>query len=245
MQAYARTDIGQVRAVNQDVCFCSTSPVGPLPNLFIVADGMGGHQAGDYASRYAIETFVDYVKAGAPGNLVRVVDAAVKTANLKVYRKSKEEERLAGMGTTMVAAFVEGTQLYAANVGDSRLYLIGSEINQVTEDHSYVAAMVRAGEISAEEARFHPEKNVITRAVGVAPSVKADFFEVDLAPGDKILMCSDGLSNMLSDERMFEIISRHDPHEAADLLIEEANANGGLDNITALIIEPGVKEADQ
>ena len=169
MRAYAGTDIGCVRTMNQDGYFCSMTPIGPFPNLFIVADGMGGHQAGDYASRYAIETFLAYISHTETTNLIRVMDEGIAMANQKVLEKSFENEELAGMGTTMVVAFSEDRQLYVANVGDSRLYLIGHEINQVTEDHSYVAAMMRAGELTKEQARNHPEKNVITRAVGGAP----------------------------------------------------------------------------
>jgi len=131
-----------------------------------------------------------------------------------------------------------------ANVGDSRLYLAGEQMSQVTEDHSYVAAMVRAGELTPEEARNHPDKNVITRALGVSSQVRADFFEVDLAPGDKVLLCSDGLSNMVEDDRMFNILSDNDPEKAVDVLIEEARGTGGLDNITALLIVPEVEEKE-
>ena len=232
MQAYAGTDIGCVRTMNQDGYFCSTSPIGPFPNLFIVADGMGGHQAGDYASRYAIETFLDYIRHTAE-------------ANRKVLEKSFENEELAGMGTTMVVAFEEDGQLYVANVGDSRLYLIGHEINQVTEDHSYVAAMMRAGELTEEQARNHPEKNVITRAIGVAWEVKADFFEVDLKPGDKVMMCSDGLSNMVEDQRLYDVISSNSVEDSVRILIDEAKKNGGYDNITVIVIEPRIEEVNE
>ena len=237
MQAYAGTDIGCVRTMNQDGYFCSTTPIGPFPNLFIVADGMGGHQAGDYASRYAIETFLDYIRHTENRNLIRVMDEGIAEANRKVLEKSFENEELAGMGTTMVVAFAEDGQLYVANVGDSRLYLIGHEINQVTEDHSYVAAMMRAGELTEEQARNHPEKNVITRAIGVAWEVKADFFEVDLKPGDKVMMCSDGLSNMVEDQRLYDVISSNSVEDSVRILIDEAKENGGYDNITVIVIE--------
>ena len=170
MQAFAKTDIGCVRKVNQDVCYVSTDPVGPFPNLFIVADGMGGHKAGDYAARFAISTFLEFASGTEDRNLIHVVNEGIREANQRVLDKAQEDpERFGGMGTTLVAAFIEGRQLYVANVGDSRLYLVSQEeINQVTEDHSYVAAMVRAHEITPEEARNHPRKNVITRAVGAS-----------------------------------------------------------------------------
>ena len=245
MRAYAGTDIGCVRTMNQDGYFCSMTPIGPFPNLFIVADGMGGHQAGDYASRYAIETFLAYISHTETTNLIRGMDEGIAMANQKVLEKSFENEELAGMGTTMVVAFSEDRQLYVANVGDSRLYLIGHEINQVTEDHSYVAAMMRAGELTKEQARNHPEKNVITRAVGVSQDVKADFFEVDLKPGDKVLMCSDGLSNMIEDDRLFDVINANNVEDSVKILIDEAKKNGGYDNITAIVIEPQIEEVNE
>ena len=216
MQAYAGTDIGCVRTMNQDGYFCSTTPIGPFPNLFIVADGMGGHQAGDYASRYAIETFLDYIRHTENRNLIRVMDEGIAEANRKVLEKSFENEELAGMGTTMVVAFAEDGQLYVANVGDSRLYLIGHEI-----------------------------KNVITRAIGVAWEVKADFFEVDLKPGDKVMMCSDGLSNMVEDQRLYDVISSNSVEDSVRILIDEAKENGGYDNITVIVIEPRIEEVNE
>ena len=245
MQAYAGTDIGCVRSMNQDSYYCSTTPVGPFPNLFIVADGMGGHQAGDYASRYAIETFLEYTSHAEGESLIRIMDEGISEANRRVLEQSMAHEELNGMGTTMVVAYIDQSQLYVANVGDSRLYLIGEEINQVTEDHSYVAAMMRAGELTREEARNHPEKNVITRAVGVARDVKADFFEVDLKPGDRILMCSDGLSNMIEDDTLYDMLTFCDMEESVGVLIDEAKKNGGYDNITVIVIEPQVEEVSE
>ena len=245
MQAYAKTDIGCVRSMNQDGYFCSLTPVGPFPNLFIVADGMGGHQAGDYASRYAIETFLDFIKHTESASLIRIMDEGISEANRKVLEQSFQHEELSGMGTTFVVAYIENQQLYVANVGDSRLYLIGREINQVTDDHSYVAAMMRAGELTKEEARNHPDKNVITRAIGVAWDVKADFFEVDLRPEDRILMCSDGLSNMVDDDTLYDLLTAYKIEDTVDILIEEAKKNGGYDNITAIVIEPDIEEVSE
>ena len=242
MQAFARTDIGCVRKVNQDTFYCSTGPVGPLPNLFIVADGMGGHNAGDYASKYTIETFLDEVYQTQESNLIQIVNDALQTANRRVLEKSLTDPALSKMGTTLVVAVIDGQTLYVANVGDSRLYLISSEINQVTEDHSYVADLLRAHELTEEEARNHPRKNIITRAIGVTADVKADFFEVDLEKGDRILMCSDGLSNMIEDPQLYEIVRNNDLQTATDILIETARENGGLDNITAVVISPEEEE---
>ena len=244
MRVFGRSDIGSVRKMNQDYMYFSKAPVGQLPNLFIVADGMGGHKAGDYASRMSVENFVDYIQQAPPDAPIRIVDDGIHYANELVMEKSQQYSELNGMGTTFVAAFIVDKTLYVANVGDSRLYLIDSEINQVTEDHSYVGAMGRAGEITAEEAKHHPDKNIITRAIGASWDIRVDFFEVDLEPGDKILMCSDGLSNMVDDEKLLDIISNTEIEAAVEALINEAKANGGLDNITAIVIDPFDEEVN-
>lgn len=242
MQANAKTDIGRVRSMNQDAYFCSVDPVGSLPNLFIVADGMGGHKAGDYASTNSIDCFVNFVRNTKETRPIQIIDQGIVAVNKAIFSKSLEDSQYEGMGTTFVAACIIDRQLFAANVGDSRLYLIGNEASQVTEDHSYVAEMVKAGEITKEEARTHPKKNIITRAIGVSGDVSADFFEVDLQPGDKILMCSDGLTNMLTDDEIYRIIKETPVEDAPSVLIEKANSNGGTDNVTALVIEPCVEE---
>jgi protein phosphatase len=242
MQAYARTDIGCVRKMNQDVYFYTTQPIGPLPNLFIVADGMGGHRAGDFAARYAIDVCVESIKNCSHASPIKALDEAVKLANSMVFEKSETNAEYQGMGTTMVLCFIESGQLYVANVGDSRLYLLGDGFSQVTEDHSYVAAMVRAGEITEEEARFHPDKNMITRAIGVCDTVRIDYFEVDLKSGDRILLCSDGLTNMVSDQEIGEILDQESPQQAVDDLVERAIDYGGADNITAIVVVPGEEE---
>ena len=245
MRAYAATDVGRVRKVNQDYIFCSMRPVGKLPNLFIVADGMGGHKAGDLASRYTVETLIENIKNSHSDNPITIINDAIVNANTRLLEKAEESEDYTGMGTTLVVCTIIGESMYVANVGDSRLYLIGHEINQVTEDHSYVAAMMRAGELTEEQARNHPEKNVITRAIGVAWEVKADFFEVDLKPGDKVMMCSDGLSNMIEDQRLYDVISSNSVEDSVRILIDEAKENGGYDNITVIVIEPRIEEVNE
>ena len=238
MRVVGKTDVGSVRRTNQDFIFYSLTPVGGFPNLFIVADGMGGHKAGDFASRYAVETFLDYVKHSKPDALIRVADNGIKYANKKIIEKARSDEDLKGMGTTMVIAYIEDNQLFVGNVGDSRLYLLDSQMNQVTEDHSFVATLMRAGELTPEQARRHPDKNIITRAIGASEDVKVDFFEVDLERGDKILMCSDGLSNMVEDDVLYDILKNTYIGDVADELIEEAKNNGGQDNISVIVIDP-------
>lgn len=220
--------------------------VGPLPNLLIVADGMGGHQAGDMASRYAAEVIVSHIKRSRERNPIRVLRSAIETANERVLEKAAEDEELSGMGTTVVAATVVENYLYVANVGDSRLYLIRDHIRQITRDHSLVGEMVRAGELSPEQARNHPNKNIITRAVGAGQKLEIDFFDEDLRKGDILLLCSDGLSNMVEDEEIEKIIKsgRELPKIAMDL-IERANRNGGKDNIAVVLAQPLTGEVEQ
>lgn len=238
MKVYGKSDIGRVRTMNQDYMFYSTKPVGILPNLFIVADGMGGHKAGDYASRLSVEKFVEYVRGAGTEVPIRVVDDAIHYVNELVINEAEKNPDYHGMGTTFVAAFIKDKTLFVANIGDSRLYLIDDGITQVTEDHSYVGAMVRAGELTKEEAMHHPDKNIITRAIGAAREPKVDFFEVDLEKGDRILLCSDGLTNMVDDDDILDIIVSEYIGDVVDILIDEAKANGGTDNITAIVIEP-------
>lgn len=239
MKAYAKTDIGAKRQTNQDYIFCSMQPVGSLPNLFIVADGMGGHKAGDLASRYTVEKFLDSVKGSEAENPISIIDEAVRYANLALMDKAKESIDYEGMGTTLVVATFIDKSLYIANVGDSRLYIVNNEIQQITRDHSLVEEMINLGEIDRRNARTHEKKNIITRAIGVDSEVVADFFEVEYSKGDIILMCSDGLSNMIEDEDMKMIINEgNDVSEIANKLIEVANNNGGKDNISVVLVEP-------
>ena len=238
MRVFGKTDVGLVRKVNQDFIYFSQVPVGGFPNLFIVADGMGGHNAGDFASRYAVESFLEYVRASKQEALIRIVDEGIKYANKKIIKKALEDPSLRGMGTTMVVAYIEDDQLFVANVGDSRLYLMDDSVHKVTEDHSFVATLVRAGELTPEQARNHPDKNIITRAVGASEDIKVDFFEVDLERGDRILMCSDGLSNMVEDDMLYDIIRNTYICDVVDELIDEAKNNGGSDNIAVIVIDP-------
>lgn len=239
IQAYALTDVGLCRSMNQDCVFCTTKEIGRLPNLFIVADGMGGHKAGDMASRFSVETFVEYVRNATNDNPVSVISDAIKYTNAKLLELATTSEDYAGMGTTFVVATIINKSVYIANVGDSRLYILGEEFNQVTRDHSYVEELVSMGSIDRESARNHERKNFITRALGGSSDVIADFFEVELAGNEKILMCSDGLTNMIVDNEIASILSDSaDIIYRAEKLIETANNYGGKDNISLVIIEP-------
>lgn len=238
LKAFAVTDVGMIRQLNQDYVYTSEQPVGNLPNLFLVADGMGGHNAGDFASKYTVETIVEMAAASAKTRAEMIFRDAITTANERVRLKACEDEALAGMGTTVVAACVKERVLEVSNVGDSRLYVIGDQIRQITQDHSLVEEMVRIGSLNKEEARNHPQKNIITRAVGAASTIEVDHFTVELVAGSTVLMCSDGLTNMLEDEEILSVLRQERTIEdRACALVKAANENGGRDNIAVVLIE--------
>ncbi len=239
IKTFSMTDTGRKRKVNQDYVFTSESPVGNLPNLFIVADGMGGHAAGDYASRFTTETVVSDIRDSHETNPIRLIRHAYEVANAAIIEEAHRLPDHEGMGTTLVVATIIGDCLYVANVGDSRLYVIDDRISQITRDHSLVEEMVRAGEIEMSAARNHPMKNKITRAVGGDHEIRVDFFDMQLKEGDMVLMCTDGLTNMVEDEDIRLIVkSSSDVVGAVQGLADKANANGGLDNIGIVLIEP-------
>mgnify|MGYP000633335273 FL=1 len=240
MKFYAITDIGRKRELNEDYIYTSGQPIGALPNLFIVADGMGGHKAGDYASMHTVDRFVEVIRElGEEHGVQDAINEAVTAANAYIYQRSRENSNLSGMGTTLVLASCIGNEAIVANIGDSRLYLVNDAMTQITRDHSLVEEMVTLGGIDREMARNHPDKNIITRAVGVKEKVAADFFEVDLTKGDKLLLCSDGLTNMLRDEEIYQIIQENkELEQAAKALVDAANENGGRDNIAVVLVEP-------
>lgn len=239
LKTFSVTDIGRKRRINQDFVYSSEQPVGNLPNLFVVADGMGGHNAGDYASRITVETIVERAADSAETDPIRILDDAIQYANARIRRLAESSSLLEGMGTTVVAAVCGERRLCVANVGDSRLYIVNrGGIRQITRDHSWVEEMVRRGGIAREDARNHPDKNIITRAVGAEDTVKADFFTIQLEAGDCVLMCTDGLTNMLEDEEIRMILDgARDIVEGAEELVKTANKNGGKDNISVILIE--------
>lgn len=238
LKTYSMTDIGRRRKLNQDTVYSCEHPLGNLNNLFIVADGMGGHKAGDYASAYTVKAIEREVEVCEDKSPIKILREAITVANMEIYEKASTEPDFAGMGTTVVAATIIDDILYVANVGDSRLYLIDKGITQVTKDHSLVAELVRKGSLDESQAKLHPDKNIITRAIGAAPSVEIDFFEVELSAGDIILMCTDGLTNMVDDDEILRIVRCGvDVPEMAENLIKMANHNGGKDNIGVVIIE--------
>lgn len=240
LKAWGMKDVGRCRDMNQDYIFVSEEPIGNLPNLFLVADGMGGHRAGDLASEYTVSKVREAAEKSMRKIPLQILKGAFEYANQKLLEKARESTAYTGMGTTLVAAVIDGDTAYVVNVGDSRLYKIGEEIEQITQDHSLVEEMVRMGEISEEEARNHPEKNIITRAIGVSETVEPDYFDTKLLKGECLLLCSDGLSNMVEDSQIKDILDRRrDLQSGAEELIRAANENGGKDNIAVVLIEQG------
>ena len=245
MKTFSKTDIGMVREVNQDYVFTTETSIGNLPNLLVVADGMGGHRAGEYASRLAVEVLKQELSEGLQGGPEATMKSAITCANESVLEAARQDAKLSGMGTTLVVATVIDKTLCFANVGDSRLYLLNDDIKQLSKDHSLVQEMVRLGGINQEEAKYHPDKNIITRAIGAKEEVEIDFYEYRLKKGDIILMCTDGLSNMVEDEEILHIVkSSRDVVEAVEQLIERAKENGGNDNIGVIVAEPFADEVN-
>lgn len=238
MKTFSKTDIGMVREVNQDYVYVSDLPVGKLPNLFIVADGMGGHKAGEFASRFTVEVVKDELAKSTEEGPEAMIRQAITSANQRLLETAKQDSKLEGMGTTLVVATVIERTLYFANVGDSRLYLLNNDIKQVSKDHSLVQEMVRLGGIKQEDAKNHPDKNIITRAIGAKEQVEVDFYEYRLKKGDIVLMCTDGLSNMVEDTEILYIVKgSRDIVEAVEGLINKANGNGGKDNIGIVAVD--------
>jgi protein phosphatase len=233
----ARTDVGLVRQGNED-SYLVDSP------LFAIADGMGGHAAGDVASATAVEIIKDHrseIRADDPSTLVETV----RDANRAIWDKSENDPTVRGMGTTCTIILVDGSTAQVAHVGDSRAYLLhAGELKQITDDHTLVGRMVREGKLKPEEAERHPQRSMITRALGVDEDVEVDQFSLPLAEGDRFIICSDGLSGMLSETQIAEVLGNEpDPQAAADKLVERANEAGGEDNITVIVVDVGVDEA--
>ncbi len=226
--AAAATDIGQVREGNED-SFLNDEP------LFAVADGMGGHRGGEVASKLALETLEVLFRHGRGGTLAE----QVKQANRAVFERSMLDRTVAGMGTTLTAALVEGSSVRLAHVGDSRAYLFREgEMRQLTEDHTLVRRMVVEGEITEEEANVHPHRSVLTRALGVDVDVAVDEGVIDVTGGDRLLLCTDGLTAMLTETQIREILSAAAaPDDAAKRLVRAANRAGGVDNITVVVLD--------
>lgn len=239
MKAIALTNVGNKRSMNQDFYYCSDEPVGILPNLYIVADGMGGHNAGDFASRFSVERFVNLIRESKERTPISAIEAALKTTNEELIAKAKTQREYEGMGTTFVmATLLSDGYLLIANIGDSRLYIVNDRIQQITEDHSLVGEMVRNGELKKDEARFHPQKNVVLRALSTRTVVSPDFYKIRVNRGDYVLLCSDGLWEMVEEGELLKLVSEYeDVSDIAEKMVFMANENGGKDNITIILMK--------
>lgn len=226
-----KSDVGRVREGNEDSLLIQYP-------LFAVADGMGGHVAGDIASQTAIETITDGVAETQPAEPA-ALESLIKAANSAIWEKAQGDSALHGMGTTCTVVLVDDSQIHIGHVGDSRAYLFrDGELNQLTEDHTLVGRMVKEGRLEPEEAERHPQRNIITRTLGIDPEVQVDTTSVEIGEGDRILICSDGLTSMLDAGTITSALTDEtDPQAAVDRLVEETNAAGGEDNVTVVIVE--------
>lgn len=226
----ACSEVGNVREHNED-SFLVQSP------LFVVADGMGGHEAGEVASAIAVETMAAHAPDGPDAEALA---QAVRLSNDAVLRGAEDGTGKPGMGTTLTAALVFGDEVVIAQVGDSRAYLLhAGSLQRITRDHSLVADLVEQGRITEEEARYHPQRSVITRALGSDPNMEPDTYRLRVEDGDLLMLCSDGLSSMVEDAAIEAVmLEHHDPQECCDALVAEALAAGGLDNVTVVVVDP-------
>ncbi len=244
MRVYCETNKGLMRENNEDNFIVEESD---RFNLYAVADGMGGHKAGEVASSIAIDTVRKYFKKSCGKKDFRApsfIIESIEVANSKIRDEALSKEECSGMGTTITMAVVDLTLniAYIGNVGDSRAYVIkNNKIMQITEDHTYVNELLKDGKITSEEAKHHPKRNVITRAVGSEEYVQADIFEIELFGNDVILLCTDGLTTHLTDENILDIIKEYGCSESVQRLIKLANDNGGTDNITIIIVDNTIR----
>lgn len=243
MNSWAITDKGIVRRQNQDAYFAYSNDEKQFA-LLIVCDGMGGAKAGNVASELATETFMNTVESGysdgcSHDEIVTLLKEALRSANDAVYEKSLTSDDFSGMGTTLVAALLTKDDAIVLNVGDSRAYsILGKEITQITKDHSFVEDLIDRGDISREEAQHHPNKNLITRALGTSPEIACDIFHVEIHDGDYLLLCTDGLTNLLEDyEILYEINNSQNIEECCEKLLQITIARGAPDNVTIVLFQ--------
>ena len=236
MLVHVMSDIGLVRATNEDSYVCEP------PHLFVVADGMGGHVAGEIASKLAVTTISRYIEENDELQGEELLKQAIVQANTSIYQLSLSKEEFTGMGTTVTAVYIEDNKAYWGHVGDSRIYLFrNQEFNQITNDHSLVWELVQSGNITKEEAKIHPKRNMLTRAVGTSCLIKIDTGVIELKPDDILLMCTDGLTNMVSEQDISNLLAtKQDNLECivSELIVNAKNA-GGSDNITTILLKNG------
>lgn len=235
MKVVSATNVGNYRKNNEDSYYVNESK-----NLYVLADGMGGHLAGERASKMATEIIgQDFAKdreIKSIDDAIEILSSSIRDANKKIFESSQENEDYRGMGTTLSSGLILGDVLIYSNIGDSRIYLINEEIEQITQDDSFVNYLIEIGEITEEEAKNHPKKNVLTKAMGTTSDIEVIVNTLDIKDKDVFLFCSDGLTNMVSDEEIFKIVKENSPEEARDMLLDLALKNGGMDNITFILV---------
>lgn len=243
MNAWGITDKGMVRAQNQDSFFLHVIHEEDQA-IVAVCDGMGGARAGNVASELALETFIEAVRHSlkpSPSRkyLKQSLVNAVEHANTRVFERARSGEEYAGMGTTLVGAIISNRTVAVVNVGDSRAYRVGADgISRITRDHSLVEALISKGDLTSEQARSHPGKNLITRALGTEAQVECDLYSFEMTPGEYLLLCSDGLTNVLEDQEILhEVLECGEPSQGCRHLMDMANARGGPDNITVALVQ--------
>lgn len=239
MKIAAKSDIGRVRETNQD--FYATGELGDGVSWAVVCDGMGGAAGGNVASETAVQIISEQITSGFRASMhgksiKNLLTAAIYAANVTVFDLAQANKNLAGMGTTVVCALVADKTAYIAHAGDSRAYLLNTEIRQLTRDHSVVQDLLEAGKLTEEEAKTHPNKNIITRALGVLPEIRIDFCEQALEKSDTLLLCTDGLTNFVAPQTILETAKNRREQSLADLLVNRALENGGGDNVTVVTI---------
>ncbi|MEI3395015.1 MAG: Stp1/IreP family PP2C-type Ser/Thr phosphatase [Clostridia bacterium] len=242
IQAYAKSDQGKVREMNQDYYYISNSL--DEIQLYILADGMGGYNGGEIASKLAVETAKNYIKNNFKDiekdrdSIIQLLGSSMEYANMVVYEKSKENPELQGMGTTLEICLIYNNKVYIGHIGDSRIYRIRKEfIRKLTQDHSYVQKLVKEGTITKEQAAHHPQKNMLMKALGCNAFVEPDVMVKGFLKDDILIMCSDGLTNMIDQETIYQMASKKNIEQASKDLVQRANDNGGYDNITVVIIK--------
>jgi len=242
-----QTDIGRTRQSNEDsmLSFVPDDPreLSRKGALFVVSDGLGGHALGEVASEMAAQVTRDSYYQDADNDRAASLQRAIKQANSAIVTRAAQNEAWSGMGTTVVAAVLRDDTVYAANVGDSRVYIVrGNTIRQITEDHSWVAQQISAGNLTPEEARDHPKRNIIYRCLGEDKNVEVDLFTEQVQDGDLLVLCTDGLSGLVTDDELRATVQQYRPEESVQRLVERANENGGPDNITAIVVRVALEK---
>lgn len=243
MKVFTRTDIGKTRSMNQDSFFVSENKKNGL-NLYILADGMGGYKGGEIASKVAITAVSKYITekfetiSKDKQSILDLIEDAIEFANSAIYEESEQDEELQDMGTTLEVVLIYKGKIYMGHIGDSRVYRIRkNKMKKITTDHSYVEKLIQDGEITREESYNHPKKNLLIKALGTDEDVEPDLIYTVLNPSDIIIMCSDGLTNMLREEEILDIVKENTDEKITEILVDKANEAGGRDNITVIVID--------